>query len=129
MYFISKKIVMDHPVNSISRKILATLMLLFFVGHVTVSSAIACEMDLEASPQVTEEHHGHHPVNSDNDSSHHDDCCDNSGNCTMSGCIAMAIMNQDYDIRVVHLDETPVTLDPLHIDLLSSSLYRPPILV
>jgi len=86
-------------------------------------------MDSNVPLQVVKDHHGHHPEGSENNDSHHDDCCDKSGNCTMSGCIAMAIMSQDNELRVVHPDKTPASLNILHIDLISSSLYRPPILV
>lgn len=116
--------------NSITRTILTALMLLFFVGQVTASSAIACEMDLKISAQVSDEHQGHHGMNSDlGDKSDHDNCCDKSGNCTMSGCVAMAITTQDYGLSANFQLVTPISYQSLHIDLVSSSLYRPPILV
>jgi hypothetical protein len=111
----------------ISFKVVAILLLVVF-GQMTASAAIACEMMTMEQFQTTD-HSAHDMSNhQDHSNSSTDNCCEQSGNCSMSGCLVLAMSTE--------LDSSAITISTESIDtalsqvprLTSNSLYRPPIL-
>ena len=112
----------------ISLKIVVIL-LLVFVSQVTVTTAIACEMMAMQQTQMNE-HSGHQMANHDVHSSSEsmESCCEQSGNCSMSGCIVFAFSTMIIDSEL-HLISDPIISKLNNTpSQTSNSLFRPPIL-
>lgn len=114
---------------NISKLNVVILVLLVFVGQVSVATAIPCQMD--TSEQSTMMDHSAHMMgqpSTDSNVESMDDCCAKGGNCSMSGCISLAI-SASFNSMESHLASEKVIS---HIGFVpnqpSNSLYRPPIL-
>lgn len=117
--------------------ILIAITLLIFIGQANVSSVIACSMMLQPMPQIDHQmmsgmNHSNHSMNkmknSDNQSmASMQDCCDNDSNCSMSGCVTVAVTS-DILLQSTEFIQHSIISDYSMAPRQSlSSLYRPPI--
>lgn len=115
-------------------------MLLTFIGQVSASTAFsACQMNTQSQDlqhNMQEMDHSSHMTNmrmagmqaSDSDLVSNMDCCQNEFNCSMSGCLSVAL-NSIYEGSTPSISVTPIVLEFTEsIIQIPNSLYRPPIL-
>jgi len=105
----------------IKSKILMVLLLLVFVGQVTVASAISCQTDQQNQSMMMD--HSKHEMNNQAK-----DCCADETSCPMSSCISFALPSL-YAISSVAIT-SDVFQPPINLALNQAltSLYRTPIL-
>ena len=105
---------------------MVVLMLLVFVGQVTVASALPCQMDMEEDSTMMD--HSSHMMSEQADESSTDDCCAKNSGCSMSGCISIALSTHFQSSKVSFASESIAHQTQLAIKQFPTSLYRPPIL-
>ncbi len=121
---------------------LTIFLLLIFLGQTTAAAAMVCKMDFQsASPKMSMDHANmNHSMsieeNSSLDSSlelgdssmqMNQGCCKSNANCSMSGCIALAVPIKVEITKPRFFSETSESIEVQTANQYPLSLFRPPI--
>ena len=105
------------------------LVVLSFIGQVLSAAPIPCNMNTISQSNVMD--HSAHMMSEQNDDSVADpmsDCCSKSVNCSMSGCISLALTPVISHSEKKLSSENIISSIKLVLNQPLTSLYRPPIL-
>ena len=105
---------------------MVVLMLLVFIGQVTIASALPCKMDMSEDSVMMD--HSSHIMPDQTDEPSTDDCCAKNGGCSMSGCISLALPVLIQSAKVLFASESVEPQTQQAVSHFPTSLYRPPIL-
>ena len=112
----------------------AFLLLLNFVGQATVANAMRCQMDttmMDSTMMDMDHSTMNHSMStasvSETEQVMSMDCCQNNGNCSMMGCVVVAVpVNIEFNTHKIYT-ESVQPLKVLTAIQIPLSLYRPPI--
>ncbi len=121
---------------------LTILLLLTFLGQTTAANAMVCKMDFQSSSfRMSMDHETmNHPMSTDVTASdntsvdsddlntqNYQDCCKSNANCSMSGCIAIAVPIKIEISKPILLTESAEPTEVRITVQIPLSLFRPPI--
>ena len=111
-----------------SKVILVAVILLIFIGQVTVASALPCEIKMQNHTSIMNiSSHVANGLHGDNLVKAFEDCCTKTKNCSMNGCVSLALPFLMTEIKISlesNSAEHPIFLAQSQI---ITPHFRPPI--
>ena len=120
----------------LSKVLVATAMLIAFVGQLLAYTAMSCEMSTDSHQSHMNMDHSsmnhHEGMNhSEMDTSnnvHSEDCCNVDCVCPANSCTSTTVLNSNVDSTDIQFSgEAVIIIQSKHPSSISTSLFRPPI--